>query len=240
MNPIKCHRGFTLVEILFAMATGLVVMGAVYMAMISGQRSSVGIEQRVSATQDVRASLEIMSMEIGMASYNPFFAGGIWIEPGGCANPSANQAYKGVQAAGPNAITIEMDITQPGGGPEDGVIANGGNNEIISYVYDIPNQRITRSTNCGGGQPFLGELVGTQGRSVRILNGDPAINIPVFRYFDGQGVDITAGLPAAIPNIRRIEITLVVETENVNPATQQRQRMVYSNGVILRNHAFSL
>ncbi|MCX5912366.1 MAG: hypothetical protein NTV04_10585, partial [Deltaproteobacteria bacterium] len=89
-----------------------------------------------------------------------------------------------------------------------------------------------------GGQPFLGEVVGTQGRSVRVINSEPAVNIPVFRYFDGQGVDITAGLPGAIPNIRRIEIALVVETENVDPATQQRQRMAYTNGVILRNHAF--
>jgi len=232
MNPIKNHRGFTLVEILFAMATGVVVMGAVYMAMITGQRSSVGIEQRVSAAQDVRASLEIMSMEIAMASFNPNFVPGVWREPAGCANPSANQGFRGIQVAGPNAITVEMDINENG--------AVGDANEVITYVYDIPNQRITRSTNCGGGQPFLGEVVGTQGRSVRILNADPAINIPVFRYFDGQGVDITAGLPAAIPNIRRIEIALVVETENVDPATQQRQRMVYTNGVILRNHAFSL
>lgn len=232
MNPIKNHRGFTLVEILFAMATGVVVMGAVYMAMITGQRSSVGIEQRVSATQDVRASLEVMSMEISMGSFNPTFAPGVWIDPGACVNPSVNQGYRGIQAAGPNAITVEMDINENG--------AVGDANEVITYVYDIPNQRITRSTNCGGGQPFLGEIVGTQGRGVRILNGDPAINIPVFRYFNGQGVDITAGLPAAIPDIRRIEITLVVETENVDPATQQRQRMVYTNGVIVRNHAFSL
>jgi len=232
MNPIKNHRGFTLVEILFAMATGVVVMGAVYMAMITGQRSSVGIEQRVSAAQDIRASLEVMSMEIAMASFNPNFVPGVWIEPAACANPSASQGFRGIQAAGPNAITVEMDINENG--------AVGDANEVITYVYDIPNQRITRSTNCGGGQPFLGEVVGTQGRSVRILNADPAINIPVFRYFNGQGVDITGGLPAAIPNIRRIEIALVVETENVDPSTQQRQRMVYTNGVILRNHAFSL
>jgi len=235
MNPIKNHSGFTMVEVLFALVTGLVVMGAVYTAMITGQRSSVGIEQRVAAAQDVRASLEVMSMEIGMASFNPNFVPGVWLETGACANPSANQGFRGVQVATANAITVEMDIN------ENGVV--GDPNEVIAYVYDIPNQRITRSTNCGGAQPFLGETVGTQGRSVRVLNGDPAINIPVFRYFDGQGADITAnitaGLPGAIQNIRRIEIALVVETENADPATQQRRRLVYTNGVILRNHAFA-
>lgn len=230
MNPIKNHRGFTLVEILFALAIGLVVVGAVYMAMITGQRSSVGIEQRISAAQDIRASLEIMSMEIGMASFNPNFFPGIWRETGGCANPSVSQGFRGIQVATANAITVEMDINENS--------AVGDANEVIAYVYDFANRRITRSTNCGGGMPFLGEVVGTQGRSVRVINSEPAVNIPVFRYFDGQGVDITAGLPGAIPNIRRIEIALVVETENVDPATQQRQRMAYTNGVILRNHAF--
>jgi prepilin-type N-terminal cleavage/methylation domain-containing protein len=236
MNPTKNHRGFTLVEILFALATGLVVMGAVYMAMITGQRSSVGIEQRISAAQDVRASLEIMSMEIGMASYNPNFVPGIWLAPAGCANPSGSQGYRGIQVATPTALTVEMDINENG--------AVGDPNEVIAYVYENANLRITRSTNCGGAQPFLGEVAGTQGRSVRVINGDPAVNIPVFRYFDNQGVEIlAASLPAAIPNIRRIEIALVVETENVDPtapASQRRQRMVYTNGVILRNHAFSL
>ena len=231
MNPIKNHRGFTLVEIIFALAIGLVVMGAVYMAMITGQRSSVGIEQRISAAQDIRASLEVMSMEIGMASFNPNFVPGIWRETGGCANPSVSQGFRGIQVATPTAITVEMDINENG--------ALGNPNEVIAYVYDFANRRITRSTNCGGGQPFLGEVVGTQGRSVRVINSEPAVNIPVFRYFDGQGVDITGGLPGAIPNIRRIEIALVVETENVDPATQQRQRLVYTNGVILRNHAFT-
>jgi len=231
MNPIKNHRGFTLLEILFALAIGLVVMGAIFVAMITGKRSSVGIEQRVSAAQDARASLEIMSVEIGMASFNPNFVPGIWRETGTCNNPSASQAFRGIQVATPNAITVEMDID------ENGVVGNP--NEVIAYVYDIPNRRITRSTNCGGAQPFLGETVGTAGRSVRIINGEAAVNLPVFRYFDGQGVDITGGLPGAIPNIRRIEIALAVETENPDPAAQQRQRMIYTNSVILRNHAFS-
>jgi hypothetical protein len=72
-----------------------------------------------------------------------------------------------------------------------------------------------------------------------VTNVDQAVPIPVFRYFDGQGVDITAGLPGAIPNIRRIEIALAVETENPDPASQQRQRMIYTNSVIIRNHAFT-
>jgi len=235
MNPIKNHRGFTLVEIIFAMATGVIVMAAIYMAVMTAQRSSVRIEQRISATQDVRASLEVMSMEIGMASFNPLFVPALSIPPfwrdQNCSGTSADPANRGIRGATPNAITVEMDIDENG--------ALDGPNEVIAYAYDAANRQITRATNCGAAQSILGQAAGTPQRIVRVINGD--LNIPVFRYFDGLGVEIpAANLPGAIPNIRRIEIALAVETEYIDPATQQPQRVVYSNGVILRNHAFSL
>jgi type II secretory pathway pseudopilin PulG len=233
MNTIKNHRGFTLVEVLFAMATGIIVMGAAYVAMISGQRSSVGIEEKVVAQQDLRGGLEIMGLEIGMASYNPHFATGIWRAPGGCANVSPNQTYKGIQNATDITVTVQMQMND--------ILASSGigddANEIIVYAYDQANQRITRETNCGGAQPFLGNTVGNP-RSARIINN--ILGIPVFRYFDGVGAEIPlANLPVSIPNIRRIEITLAFETEDVDPNSLQRRRMVYASSVVPRNHAIS-
>ena len=232
MNTMKNSRGFTLVEILFAVAIGVIVIGAGYVAMISGQRSSVGIEQKVVAQQDVRSTLEIMSMEIGMASFNPNFVTGIWINPVGCAIPSANQGYRGIQEATLNTITVEMDIQESG-------IVGDNTNEVIAYAYDIPNRRITRSTNCGNAEPILGRTVAAPG-SVRVMNSD--LNIPVFRYFNGVGTEIP-GNPtvsaAEIPNIRRIDITLAIETQDVDPNTRQPRTMVYSNSVIARNHAIA-
>jgi hypothetical protein len=227
MNTIKNHRGFTLVEVLFAVATGIMVMGAAYVAMISGQRSSVGIEEKVVAQQDLRGGIEIMSLEIGMASFNPNFVNMIWRAPGGCVNASANQAYKGIQDATANTISVQMDIQESS--------AIGDNpNEIIAYAYDAVNQRITRETNCGGAQPFLGNTPGNP-RTVRIINN--ILNIPVFRYFNGLGAEIpAANLPVSIPDIRRIEITLAVDTEDVDPNTQQSRRMLYASSVVPRNH----
>ncbi len=63
-------------ELLFALFVGGLLMSAVYLTMISGQKSSTGVERKVAAQQDVRAALDIMAMEIGMASYNPNFAAG--------------------------------------------------------------------------------------------------------------------------------------------------------------------
>lgn len=46
--------------------------------------------------------------------------------------------------------------------------------------------------------------------------------------------------PTLIPNIRRVDITLGVETDEVDPNTQQGRRMIYSSSVIVRNHSITL
>jgi prepilin-type N-terminal cleavage/methylation domain-containing protein len=225
LNGSKKERGFTLVEILLALFIGLLLLATVYFSVISGQRASKGIESKVVAQQDVRAVLEVMAAEIGMASYNPSFAPNIWTNP----------PYRGIQPV-PNpappsfftmdtAISVQMDLD------ENGVL--GGANETITYVYDAANQRVTRDTG-GGAQPFLGDTPGNP-RSVRVVNS--AVGIPLFRYFDVGGNEIAlADLPNNILLIRRIEITLAVDTEDIDPNTRTRRRMTYTTSVIPRNH----
>jgi type IV pilus assembly protein PilW len=210
-------KGFTLVEILFAITIGLLLLGAIYVAVQSGQRSSVAIEAKTAAQQDVRAALELMSLEIGMASY--------WRRTGN--NPWPAFANKGIIAATNNIIQIQADIN------DNGNVADS--NENIRYEYVIAEQRITRQTGDGPAQPLLGDDPAS-GRPgvVRVINNDLTINIPVFRYFDGTGA-----VTASIPDIRRIDITLAVETDAIDPNTGQRRRMIYSTSVIPRNHAIN-
>jgi hypothetical protein len=65
----------------------------------------------------------------------------------------------------------------------------------------------------------------------------------VFRYFNANGVQLNpAGTPmtdAQIPNIRRIEIVLLVESADVDPSTNQPRRMAYSTSIIPRNHGIT-
>lgn len=231
---LRGTKGFTLVELMIAMAVGMVLIAGVYMAVNSTQRHSTSIERRVTAQQDVKPALDIMALEIGMASYNPTFSPTLWVTPTGtCLGTAANQAYRGIQEATANSIVVEMDISGSASGDGDGLL--GEPNEVIRYNFDTGNQYITRATNCGGAQPFLGDTVAGR-KTVRVINN--TLGIPVFRYFDGQGAEIlSAGLPAGIPNIRRIEIVLAVETENIDANTGQRKRLIYSTSVIPRNHA---
>jgi YD repeat-containing protein len=111
-------------------------------------------------------------------------------------------------------------------------------NEIIRYNYDQANQYITRSTNCGGANAFLGAQTGNP-RETRIVNGSAGISL--FRYYNGDGTELVPGtdLPSDIPDIRRIAITIVAETEEVDANLKQRRRMIYSTSVIPRNHAIN-
>ncbi len=228
-------KGFTMVETIVAMGITLGLLAAVYVAVNSMQRHSAAIERKVTAQQDVKPALDLMAMEIGMVSYNPTSASNLWVNPtGSCLAAATNQNYRGLQEATTNSIVVEMDISGSGG-DGDGML--GDDNEVIRYNYDTTNQYITRAINCSAAQPFLGDTVASgRPRTVRVINN--TLGIPVFRYYDGAGAEIAStGLPAGIPNIRRIEIVLAVETENVDANTGQRRRFIYSTSVIPRNHA---
>lgn len=251
-----CCRGFTLVELMLAIAVGMVVLAAVTMSLRSGLQSSVGIQSKTTAQQDARAAVEIMSLEIGMASYNPMFNANIWADLAttagqNCTVLTANPLdplKKGILEATASSITVEADLN------DDGIIGSAGQpNEVIRYVYvtDGGEAYITRCTCCttsstgGGGQPFLGNTIASgQQRTVRVINEQ--VGIPVFRYFYGDGTEFTPNpaltvcsqnpLNAHICNIRRIDITLVVESDTIDPMTKQHPRAIYSTSVIPKNH----
>lgn len=235
MRRRKGNKGFTIVECVVAVAVGMTILGAVYAAVWSGQRSATGIDRKVTTGQDARAALEVMAMEMRMASYNPFYAANPWTDITNCNAGDATR--RGVQNAAGSTIQIQMDLNGSGSCGEAGAA-----NEIIVYALDTANQRITRETwTCsgapasGGLQSFLGGAAG-EVKTVRVVNND--VPIPLFRYFDSAGTDITSSLPGAIGQIRRIEITLVVDSENVDPSLggSQRRRLIYSTSVVPRNH----
>lgn len=233
---MKNHKGYTLVEVLIALALGVIILSAIYSLVNMGQKSTYNIERRVAASQDARTALEMMSMEIQMASYNnpsPGFEG--WISAFNCT-ASTNQTYKGIQSATDSSITIEMNLDEDNSiGDDDD--DDRDDSEVINYTYDSNNQYISRSTNCtGGDQPFLGDVPGNP-RAVRVINTSA---VPVFRYFNALGAEIAASsLPAGIPNIARIDITLWVETENADMNTGQRKKSFYSTSIIPRNHVIT-
>ncbi len=238
MNPsgqdadikMNSSKGYTLVEVTVATGVSMILLLAVYGVVNFAQRSTSGIERKVAAQQDVKPALDLMTTEIGMASYNPHYNANIWRAAGDCSG-NGILAYRGIQEATAHSITVQMDINGNNSVADD--------NEIIRYNYDHDGQDryMTRSTSCGNGQPFLGESSANKvPRSVRVINEE--MGLPVFRYYNGSDgrIDPEAN-PSVITDIRRIQITLAVETDQIDPNTGQRRRLIYTTSVIPRNHA---
>ena len=103
---------------------------------------------------------------------------------------------------------------------------------MIALINELPGAPIAEYPS-----PFLGDTaVSGRPRVVRIVNN--SAGVPLFRYFDYNNNEITtANLPANIPNIRAIEITLVADTEyDTDPVANQPRRIVYTTRVTPRNH----
>jgi prepilin-type N-terminal cleavage/methylation domain-containing protein len=245
MMKIEQEKGFTLIELIIALGIGMVVMTAIYASMNMAQRSSSSVGRKVVTQQDARAVLDLMAMEIRMASFNPLAPSEIWeMVPtcsgvvGPCPGESAQSCkkYKGIQSATADMIHISMDLN------EDSVIGCNcgpccadyscpdndckGTNEHILYYYNNNDNSIRRRVGCSA---TAEAILGGTGLETSVTN--QAAGIPLFRYYDRNGnetTDITA--------VRRIGITIVAETKDKDSMTGKTRKMVYATDVLVKNH----
>ncbi|PKN88922.1 MAG: hypothetical protein CVU51_02760 [Deltaproteobacteria bacterium HGW-Deltaproteobacteria-1] len=240
-------KGFTLVELLIAMVVGLVIMAAIYGMMSLGQQSSASVDRRVLTQQDVRAVLDLMAMEIRMASFNPTRTAATWGTVPTCnvlGLTTIKPNRKGIQIATPNSILIAMDLWDGDNAkdpPEpDSIIGGTASNESISYAYNSGAGTITRIVDCANSDIILG----ADGSSTKVVND---VNTPVFQYFIidpltnvERALDPALGelnVDNNIAVIRRIRITIVADVETQGRI--QVSRRTYSTDVLVRNHVLS-
>ena len=213
-------NGFTLVEILIAMFVGALIMAAVYSLMTLTQKTSTSLDRKVITQQDTRTVLDLMAMEIRMASFNPMHEIQTWsnASPLACM-PAVSPGNKGIKIATANSIAVAMDL--------DGSQTIGdANNEYIVYSYDGAST-LTRSVSCAASA-----IIGGSAPYSNVRNADAGV--PLFQYFDKDD-----NPTASIPDIRRILITIASETSEIDLNTKQTKKLVYSTSVIVRNHAIS-
>lgn len=126
-------RGFSLVEMMIAMAVALVVLGAMYSVFTVQNKTFANQEEIVAMQQSVRAGMDMMAREIGMAGYNP-----------------ARATFAGV-----TYDTTQLRIMADLNGDGD----TGDENEDIVYKYYDENSaypyQIKRKTGGGDFQPFV-------------------------------------------------------------------------------------
>ncbi|MBW2005450.1 MAG: prepilin-type N-terminal cleavage/methylation domain-containing protein, partial [Deltaproteobacteria bacterium] len=111
-------QGFTLVELLVAMAISGVVMAGIYSVYYSQQKSYVAQEQMAAMQQNLRAAMYVMEREIRMAGCDP-----------------TRKANAGITAANATSVSFTEDIRGDAEGSDpDGVTDDP--NEAIAYSLD--------------------------------------------------------------------------------------------------------
>ena len=130
MFPNK-ESGFTLVEVLIALAISGIVLGAAVNTFIA-QRRSYALQEHVTAmTQGTRAAMEMVTREIRMAGYNP-----------------AGTNFDGI-TYDPTHVQIRADLNG------DGDTADA--HETIVYAYNPATQQLMRETD-GSSQPIADHI----------------------------------------------------------------------------------
>ena len=124
--------GFGILEVLIALAIGLIVIASLGTAFLSQSKAYGVQDQVVEMVQTARAAMDIMGREIMMAGYNP----------------SKTPGFAGIPYnANPSVIDIYADL--------DGDGSTTGTNEHITYAFNPSTFQITRNTHTGGrSQPF--------------------------------------------------------------------------------------
>jgi len=208
-------------------------MTALYAAMSVAQRSSASIGRKIVTQQDARTVLDIMAMEIRMASYNPAMTPATWqiADDSHCSGKvTLLSANKGIQTAKASEIAVAMDLDA-----SQSIANNSSDNEYIVYKYE--DNILKRSVTCGG----LQQMLGGNNSDTHVKNAE--VRKPLFEYFDRDDhnlADASGNIPeTSIPHIRRVRITLVADTKNPDSLTGKIRRMTYTTDVLVKNHVLS-
>jgi type IV pilus assembly protein PilW len=180
------RRGFTLIEILVAMALTGIVVGAIYTTYKSQQDTYMAQDQVAEMQLNLRAAAHIVASDIRMAGYNPKgipdLAGFVTTLPCNPAGPSDDLPV----APGPTQIAFTVDSNG------DGILDNT-DAEQIAYRLNAASQTLERfRPSSRAWAPVAADI--------------EALDLV---YLDGSGAPITGALAANLTRVRLVEITLL-------------------------------
>ena len=144
------RRGFTLLEVLLALALSSLTIGAIYSLYVSQVRNQVVRENILDMQQQARAALDLVSRELKMAGYDP---------RGVNRDQLSGNDFYGVTVDSTQLI-IKADL--------DGNGTPTNSNESIVFSHD--SSTLTLRRNTGGGRQPLGENI--EAFSVKYFDGE--------------------------------------------------------------------
>ncbi|HBL54102.1 MAG TPA: hypothetical protein DDZ34_08860 [Syntrophaceae bacterium] len=187
--------GFSLIELMIAMAVGLVLLAAVYSVFNMQNKELNKQEQITEMQQNARMAMAMISRDLTMAGYGPS-------SMARCTGTTTatNAPCLGITAANANSISFTMDVTDASGtGVPDG-------------DRDDAHENITYDVYTSSGVPALGRKSSTTANKMPVVENVSAL---AFTYLPATGTTATTNLSL----IRRVQISITTRTANVDRNT---------------------
>ena len=197
-------RGFSLVELMVALALSSIIMGIIYASYQAQLRSQLTQQQVVEMQQNARAAMFAMEREIRLAGYDPTDSG-----------------FPQITSAQTGSITFSMDINNGVDDDLDGTtdeFDERGQPNVDGDTNDNLEQITYRLSNDAGGDGIADGLDCNLERQywdgAAMQTDDISLNIDVlnFVYLDENGNDLIVGssVPAGqLADIRSVQISIV-------------------------------
>ena len=179
---MKKAAGYTLVEVVVSIVVGMVIIAAIYAAVVIGQRSTVNIERKVVADQDARAALELMALEIQMASFNPNYATGVWRNPA-----NLQRGHPAIRITGGSRRRPPLPSPSRRTSTKAGCWRGSQRDHHLHLRSRRTSTSPVRRTAAAPSLFWETTVASGRPRSVRVIN---TAAVPVFRYFNAQGTEI--------------------------------------------------
>lgn len=162
--PTGNARGFSLVEVMIALALSTLTLGAIYQLYLSQLKNQVVRDNTLDMQQQARAAMDLVTRELKMAGYDP---------RGVNRDHLAGNDFPGVTQDS-NQLIIKADLNGNG--------VSSDSNESIVYSHDPETMTLRRNT--GGGRQPVGE--GIEAFAVKYFDhdGNPTWNSKQIRQIE--------------------------------------------------------
>jgi type IV pilus assembly protein PilW len=196
-------RGFTLVELLVAMAVSSIILGLIYATYQAQLRSQLTQQQVVEMQQNARAAMFAMEREFRLAGYDPTDSG-----------------VAQITSAQTGSITFTMDIHNDGDDDGDLIVNEFDERGMPNVDGDVldDHEQVTYSLSNDGDNDGIADGVdcnlqrehqeaGAMQPPVNIASNIDALNFVYLNQFQNP---IATPVPAGqLVNIRSVQITIV-------------------------------